>query len=197
MQRSLRSCVPLALLVLAACSPGEAPQPAPQDEAAAPVPQTDGPAPSPAQAAIAAPAPEQKCTDEPRTDANDKRPRCGGIGPAPPAARAYRITLDNGESFTACDVTRPFSGKIGGGMITLGFTPADDRNGDMAFHFANAGGMADTSYRYTLSGPEDTLTASFQSTGAVRGQGSGRTVSAGVRKQSFTATWTRIEDCDK
>ena len=34
-------------------------------------------------------------------------------------------------------------------------------------------------------------------TGAVTGQGSGRTVSAGVRKQSFASTWTRIEDCGK
>ena len=67
----------------------------------------------------------------------------------------------------------------------------------MAFHFANARGMADTTYRYTLSGPEDKMTGSSQSTGAVTGQGSGRTVSAGVRKQSFTSTWTPIEDCDK
>ena len=67
----------------------------------------------------------------------------------------------------------------------------------MAFHFANARGMADTTYSYTLSGSEDRMTGSFQSTGAVTGQGSGRTVSAGVRKQSFTSTWTPIEDCDK
>ena len=109
----------------------------------------------------------------------------------------YRIALDNGESFTACDITKPFSGKIGGGMITLNFTPADDKSGSMAFHFANARGMADTTYSYTLSGPEEKMTGSFQSTSAVRGQGSGRTVNAAVRKQSFSSTWTRIEDCDK
>lgn len=109
----------------------------------------------------------------------------------------YRIALDNGESITTCDITKPFSGKIGGGMITLNFTPADDKSGRMAFHFANARGMADTTYSYTLSGPEDKLTGSFQSTGAVTGQGAGRRVSAGVRKQSFTSTWTRIEDCGK
>ena len=109
----------------------------------------------------------------------------------------YRIALDNGESITTCDITKPFSGKIGGGMITLNFTPSGDKGGSMGFHFANASGMADTTYRYTLSGPEDKMTGSFQSTGAVTGQGSGRTVSAGVRKQSFTSTWTPIEDCDK
>ena len=109
----------------------------------------------------------------------------------------YRIALDNGESITTCDITKPFSGKIGGGMITLSFTPADDKSGRMAFHFANARGMADTSYRYTLSGPEERMTGSFQSTGAVTGQGSGRRVSAAARKQAFSSTWTRIEDCDK
>ena len=109
----------------------------------------------------------------------------------------YRIALDNGESITTCDITKPFSGKIGGGMITLNFTPSGDKGGSMAFHFANAHGMADTTYSYTLSGPEDKMTGSFQSTGAVRGQGSGRMVSAAARKQAFTSTWTRIEDCDK
>ena len=107
----------------------------------------------------------------------------------------YRIALDNGESITTCDITKPFSGKIGAGMITLNFTPSGDKGGSMAFHFANARGMADTTYRYTLSGPEDKMTGSFQSTGAVRGQGSGRMVSAAARKQAFTSTWTRIEDC--
>ena len=109
----------------------------------------------------------------------------------------YRIALDNGESITTCDITKPFSGKIGAGMITLNFTPSGDKGGSMAFHFANARGMADTTYRYTLSGPEDKMTGSFQSTGAVRGQGSGRMVSAAARKQAFTSTWTRIEDCGK
>ncbi|TXH65654.1 MAG: hypothetical protein E6Q81_01545 [Thermomonas sp.] len=108
----------------------------------------------------------------------------------------YRIALDNGESITSCDITKPFSGKIGGGMITLSFTPTDDRSGRMAFHFANARGMADTTYSYTLSGSEDRMTGSFQSTGAVTGQGSGRRVSAAARKQSFSSTWTRIDDCE-
>ena len=66
----------------------------------------------------------------------------------------------------------------------------------MAFHFANARGMADTTYSYTLSGSEDRMTGSFQSTGAVTGQGSGRRVSAAARKQSFSSTWTRIDDCE-
>ena len=185
------TCLSLALLLLAACSSKESTQ-----SATEPVPQVATPAPTADQAPVVRTEPEETCTNEPRTDENDKRPRCGGMA-AVPVAQAYSIALDNGESITTCDITKPFSGKIGGGMITLSFTPTDDKSGRMAFHFANARGMADTTYSYTLSGPEEKMTGSFQSSGAVRGQGSGRTVSAAARKQSFSSTWTRIEDCDK
>ena len=107
----------------------------------------------------------------------------------------YRIALDNGESITACDITKPFSGKIGRGMITLSFTPTDDKSGSMAFHFANGRGVADTTYSYALSGPEDKMTGSFSAKSAVCGQAAGRSVCAGARKQTFSSTWTRIEDC--
>lgn len=186
------TCLSLALLLLAACSSKESTQ-----SATEPVPQVATPAPTADQAPVVQTEPEETCTNEPRTDESDKRPRCGGMA-AVPVAQAYRIALDNGESFTACDISKPFSGKIGGGMITMSFTPGDDRkSGKVAWHFAGGGGMADTTYSYTLSGPEEKMTGSFQSTGAVRGQGSGRTVSAAAHKQSFSSTWTRIEDCDK
>lgn len=109
----------------------------------------------------------------------------------------YRIALDNGESITTCDITQPFSGKIGGGMVTLKFTPAGDKGGTMAFHFANGGGIADTAYDYTLSGPEDRMTGTFHSRSAVCGKAAGLTACGTAQKQTFTSTWTRFDGCDK
>ena len=59
------------------------------------------------------------------------------------------------------------------------------------------GGMADTAYEYTLSGPEEKMTGTFVAKAAICGQAAGRGVCAGARKQAFSSTWTRIEDCDK
>ena len=191
MHASFRTCLPLALLVLAACSP----KPAPQADA---VPVT-----TPASVAIPAPAnlavaqeDEQKCSNEPRTDENDKRPRCGGMGTPPAPSHAYRITLDNGESFTACDITQPFSGKIGRGLVTMSFKPSDDRNGTVAWHFAGGGGMADTAYDYALSGPEEKMTGAFRANSAVCGKAAGLGACAAAKKQTFSSTWTRIERCE-
>ena len=191
MHASFRTCLPLALLVLAACSP----KPAPQVDA---VPVT-----TPASVAIPAPAnlavaqeDEQKCSNEPRTDENDKRPRCGGMGTPPAPSHAYRITLDNGESFTACDITQPFSGKIGRGLVTMSFKPSDDRNGTVAWHFAGGGGMADTAYDYALSGPEEKMTGAFRANSAVCGKAAGLGACAAAKKQTFSSTWTRIERCE-
>lgn len=194
MHASTRTCLPLALLALAACSP----KPAAQADAA--------PVTTPASIAIPAPAPanvavaqegEQKCTNEPRTDENDKRPRCGGMAaPQPEPSHAYRITLDNGDSFTACDITEPFSGKIGRGMVTMSFKPADDKGGTVAWHFSGGGGMADTAYDYALSGPAENMTGTFRANSAVCGKAAGLGVCAAAKKQTFTSTWTRIERCE-
>ena len=191
MHASFRTCLPPALLVLAACSP----KPAPQADA---VPVT-----TPASVAIPAPAnlavaqeDEQKCSNEPRTDENDKRPRCGGMGTPPAPSHAYRITLDNGESFTACDITQPFSGKIGRGLVTMSFKPSDDRNGTVAWHFVGGGGMADTAYDYALSGPEEKMTGAFRANSAVCGKAAGLGACAAAKKQTFSSTWTRIERCE-
>lgn len=191
MHASFRTCLPPALLMLAACSP----KPAPQADA---VPVT-----TPASVAIPAPAnlavaqeDEQKCSNEPRTDENDKRPRCGGMGTPPAPSHAYRITLDNGESFTACDITQPFSGKIGRGLVTMSFKPSDDRNGTVAWHFAGGGGMADTAYDYALSGPEEKMTGAFRANSAVCGKAAGLGACAAAKKQTFSSTWTRIEGCE-
>ena len=190
---SLRRYLPLALLLLVACS-----KPAPEPAAAAPAqtpPATTTAADAPT--AIAVTPPEETCTHEPRTDPDDKRPRCGGVGsPQANVSHAYRITLENGESFTACDITQPFSGRIGGGMVKMSFKPADGRSGTVAWHFANARGLADTSYDYALSGPEEKMTGIFRTDSAVCGKAAGLGACAAARKQTFTSTWTRIDDCE-
>ena len=192
MHASFRTCLPLALLVLAACSSNTG-QPAAATAAAA----IPAPATTPAAASVAvAREDEQKCSDEPRTDENDKRPRCGGMGTPPAPSHAYRITLDNGESFTACDITQPFSGKIGRGLVTMSFKPSDDRNGTVAWHFAGGGGMADTAYDYALSGPEEKMTGAFRANSAVCGKAAGLGACAAAKKQTFSSTWTRIERCE-
>ena len=179
--------------VLVACSPS----PAPQSDAAPVTTPASVAIPAPANAAVAQEG-EQECTNEPRTDENDKRPRCGGMGaPQPAPSHAYRITLDNGESFTACDITKPFSGKIGRGMVTMSFKPADDKGGTVAWHFSGGMGMADTAYDYALSGPAENMTGTFRANAAVCGKAAGLGACAAAKKQTFTSTWTRIEDCDK
>ena len=188
----LRACIPFVLCVLVACSPSQTPNDAPK-LAAAPQPPAKAVSQPPALAAID--PKEEKCTTEPRTDESDKRPRCGGMSGAPAVSHAYRIQLDNGESFTACDITQPFSGKIGRGMITMKYTPTDNKTGKVDWHFAGGGGMADTAYTYTLSGPENEMTATYTATAAVTGHGSGLTVQAKAVHQTFTSKWIRIEPC--
>lgn len=107
----------------------------------------------------------------------------------------YRIALDNGDSFTICDITKPFSGKVARGLITLNFTPTGDRGGTVAWHFAGGGGVADMAYDYTLSGPEERMTGIFHSKSAICGKAAGLGGCAQARVQAFTSTWTRIDDC--
>ena len=104
MHKSLFSTA-LAVLLVAACSP----RPAPQSDAA--------PVSTPASVAIPAPAnvavareDEPKCTNEPRTDENDKRPRCGGMGVAPAASHAYHVVGGSGDPVdqVVCDITDKF-----------------------------------------------------------------------------------------
>ena len=168
MHASLRPCLPLALLALAACSSRDG-QP-PREPAATPASVRFA---APASIAVAQ-GEEPKCTSAPRTDANDKRPRCAGMGTPPPGvSHAYRITLDNGESFTVCDITKPFSGRIGGGMATMSFKPADDKGGTVAWHFSGGGGVADTAYDYALEGPGEKMTGTFRANAAVCGKAAG------------------------
>lgn len=194
MNTPMRACLPLALLLVAACS-----KPVPETAAATPAtpaPNTPAARPASAPAAIASAPPEEKCTHEPRADPDDKRPRCGGMGtPQASASHAYRITLGNGDTITACDITQPFSGKIAGGMVSMAFTPTSAHGGTVLWRFLGAGGVVDTSYNYSLSGPEESLTGTFQSTSAVCGKAAGLTACGANQRQKLTSTWTRIEAC--
>ena len=193
MQLALRCCAPFALCVLAACSPNQTPNAVPKPVSLPQPPSTMASQPP----VLSAETPkDEKCTHEPRTDANDKRPRCGGMSGAPTASHAYRIQLDSGESFTACDITQPFSSKMGGGMITMHYTPSDSKSGKVDWVFSGGGGMANTAYTYTLDGPEDKMTATYTAAAAVTGRGSGLTVQAKAVHQTFTDQWTRIDHCE-
>lgn len=92
-----------ALLLLAACAPKQEPQPAALAAADAPV-------------ATTAP-PEEPCTNQPPTDENDKRPRCGGMGVAA-APSAYHVVGGSGDPVdeTVCDISQTFvlNGKMFG-----------------------------------------------------------------------------------
>ena len=65
----------------------------------------------------------RKCTDEPRTDENDKRPRCGGMTAAP-APRAYRVVGGGGDPVDqiVCDIEKTFvlDGKLFGVELSGG-----------------------------------------------------------------------------
>ena len=193
----MRACLPLALLLLAACSRPAPETTVPAEPTPAPTaPKASEPAPAAGPTAIADTKPEQKCTDEPRADPDDKRPRCGGMGtPQASASHAYRITLGNGDTITACDITQPFSGKIAGGMVSMAFTPTSAHGGTVLWRFLGAGGVVDTTYNYSLSGPEESLTGTFQSTSAVCGKAAGLTACGANQRQKLTSTWTRIEAC--
>lgn len=95
-------------MVLTACSQNSAPS----TEA----PQAAAPAAAPA--AIASATPEEQCTNEPRTDANDKRPRCGGMGTATPASRAFHVVGGSGDPVdqVVCNIDETFvlNGKLFG-----------------------------------------------------------------------------------
>lgn len=109
----------------------------------------------------------------------------------------YRIVLENGDVITTCDITKPFSGKIVSGMVTLSFTPgADGKSGKAARHFAGGGGVADTAYNYTLSGPEERMTGAFHANSAICGQAAGLKRCAIAREQTFTSTWIATDVCD-
>jgi len=98
------------------------------------------------------------------------------------------------ESMRACDVSKPFTVTACGGMASITHIPSSDRAGTWTFKFSGAGGFADATGSYTLSGTEESLTQRVVSN-KVCGHAAGRTVCATPKPS--TATWTKIEDCDE
>jgi hypothetical protein len=111
-------------------------------------------------------------------------------------ARAYRIVAGP-YTFTACDITKPFDYSPGAGA-KLTFTPAEGsggKSGTMAFRFTGAGGVVNSSYSYTLSGPEDQMTGTLHSTSAVCAR-AGLSRCYDVQPPTLSSTWTRIDACE-
>ena len=178
----------LALGALAGCSGQAMPD-------AAEAPRATPPATPPATSVGARKekVDERRCTDEPKPDERDKRPRCGGAAPAQPYA--YKITLDNGESFTVCDISKPFMGSIGGGLVTLTFLPSSDSRGTVSWRFAHGKGVVDTAYDYALRGTPEKMTGIFRANSPVCGKAMGGAACAQAKTQTFTSTWIRLGRC--
>jgi len=188
---STAASIAFAALALAACSSKH------EEPAAAPA-SASAPA-----TVVVAQREEPKCTDEPRTDVNDKRPRCGGMGNPPVVAKksGYRIdiagvgTRTDGSACTVkpsivCDVDKPFSSEFCGGTLT--HTPTSDKSGTFEMHVSGNGGSFTQSGSYTLGGPAEKITATYAST-KLCAQAGGRTICLPPR--TISATWTRVDDC--
>ncbi|MBW8823667.1 MAG: hypothetical protein JF567_05440, partial [Xanthomonadales bacterium] len=111
----------------------------------------------------------------------------------------YRITSKaDSQAFcpdfviTSCDISKPFSAKVCNGRVTMSHTPGSDKGGSYSFHFSSGGGVADSAGTYTLSGPEESMTATYTSP-SVCGTFHGRTVC--TKPRGGTATWTKIDSC--
>ncbi len=95
------------------------------------------------------------------------------------------------ESYTVCDISKPFTGKACGATYT--HTPKSDKGGNYSFRFEGGGGVATSSGTYTLSGPEEKLTATHSSSRVC--------ITAGLTHCStypaVTATWTKIDNCEE
>ncbi len=104
----------------------------------------------------------------------------------------YRITGGKcAESYTVCDISKPFTGKACGATYT--HTPTSDKGGTYSFRFEGGGGAASSSGTYTLSGPEEKLTATHS--------GSRVCMTAGLTRcftyPAVIGTWTKIDSCDE
>ena len=107
----------LALLTLAACSPQS--RSPPSTATPAPAASTAStPAPIAGSATIVDTEPEEKCSNEPRTDPDDKRQRCGGMTSVTPASRAFHIVGGSGDPVdqVVCNIDDKFvlNGKMFG-----------------------------------------------------------------------------------
>ncbi|HRO64311.1 hypothetical protein [Thermomonas sp.] len=117
----LLACACALTLLLSACAPtSESGNPAPTTSPAA------ASTPAAAAAGTAATEPEEKCTDEPRTDPDDKRPRCGGMGITAPASRAFHVVGGSGDPVdqVVCNIDDKFV--LNGRMFGVEFSGGVD-----------------------------------------------------------------------
>ena len=96
------------------------------------------------------------------------------------------------KPITTCDITKPFSGEFCGGTLT--HTPTGDKGGTFEMHVSGGGGSFTQSGSYTLSGPEEKITATYAST-KLCAQAGGRTICLPPR--TLSATWTKVQDCSQ
>ena len=90
----------------------------------------------------------------------------------------------------ACDISKPFSSEFCGGTLT--HTPTSDKGGTFEMHVSGGGGSFTQSGSYTLSGPEEQMTATYAST-KLCAQGGGMTFCLPPR--TLSTTWTKVDDC--
>ncbi|QIL19368.1 hypothetical protein [Thermomonas sp. HDW16] len=145
MHPSFRRCLPLALLVLAACSPK------PDEQSAVPAPDAIS-APAPATVAVA-PQEERKCSDDPQPGEEGKLPRCVGVAAVPPPPRAFHIASEGGQCVIegdACTLEKPF--KLSGCGIKdyYTFTPASAGAGSFTYQGNMMGARVSGGGGYTV-----------------------------------------------
>ena len=173
-------------LLLVACAPKQE-QPAPPA-----TPQASSATPA---ANMASAKPEEKCTNEPRTDANDKRPRCGGMTSVTPASRAFHIVGGSGDPVdqVVCNIDEKFV--LNGKMFGVEFSGGVDgtykfvRTPNIPGLRWNAGG------RYHIEFPDG-----VDKPGTMTTEGGG-TTTAGAQTattsggEHFTLTQAKAGDC--
>jgi hypothetical protein len=184
--RIARACmIATASLALAACSP----EPAAQADAPAAASATVA---SPVSIAVAQDEGE-KCTDEPRTDENDKRPRCGGVATAS-ATHAFHVVGGSGDPVdqVVCDITDSFV--LDGKMFGVEFSGGADgtykfvRTPDIPGLSWKAGG------RYHIEFPDGE-----DMPGTMTTEGGGTTTAGAISRDTAGAehfTLTPVEACE-
>ena len=98
--------------------------------------------------------------------------------------KSYRISGigDCPGPWDVCDISKPFTFAVCGGSMT--HTPKDERGGSQVFTHSGAKGTGS----YTLSGPEEKMTAIYQNTTCAMGRC--------FKTPPGKATWTKIDTCE-
>ncbi|GAA5001732.1 hypothetical protein FNZ56_09660 [Pseudoluteimonas lycopersici] len=136
---------------------------------------------------------EPKCTDEPRTDENDKRPRCGGVATAS-ATHAFHVVGGSGDPVdqVVCDITDSFV--LDGKMFGVEFSGGADgtykfvRMPDIPGLSWKAGG------RYHIEFPDGE-----DMPGTMTTEGGGTTTAGAISRDTAGAehfTLTPVEACE-